>query len=501
MNGRGSGLLLHISSLPSLFGIGDLGPQAYRFADFLAGSHQRYWQVLPLTPSDPFHDHSPYHSTSVFAGYPMLISPERLVEDGYLESGDLAGAPGFPEGRVDYLSVIAFKEGLLRRAYDRFACGSLPADFTDFCEQESFWLEDFALFSALGERLEGKPWYAWPKEYRCRAEHALATSREDLAGLFERERFLQYLFFRQWKALKGYLHDRGIQWIGDLPIYPSLDSADVWSHAELFNLGQDGRPLAVAGVPPDYFSETGQRWGNPLYDWSALQSQDFEWWVRRIAHNLRLYDLVRVDHFRGLVAFWEVPAAEKTAIHGQWVEAPAVALFDCLKERLPSLSIIAEDLGVITPEVIEVMDRYRFPGIKPLLFAFDENLPANPYIPHNLVRNCVACTGTHDNNTVRGWFEKEASPADRDRVFAYLGREVPLEGIHWEMIRLVMMSVADVAIFPVQDLLGLGEEARMNRPATQSGNWTWRLAPHLLQPEIAERLGNMTLLAGRALEK
>jgi 4-alpha-glucanotransferase len=498
MKRRASGILLHVTSLPSPFGVGDMGPWAFRFADFLSEAKQSLWQILPLNPTDPEHYSSPYHSTSAFACNPLLINPELLVRDGLLNKADIKSPPIIPMGRVDYRAVGAYKGKLFNKAYERFKGKRPQYEYERFCSENSHWLEDFALFMALKTHFGGKVWSQWPLEVRDRRPEALKSVKKDLHEKVEMVRFLQYIFFNQWSNLRNYCNAKCIQIIGDLPIYVEYDSADVWTHPELFKLDDEKKPYAVAGVPPDYFSETGQLWGNPVYRWDVLRENGFSWWVQRMARNLKLCDIVRIDHFRGLVAYWEVSATENTAINGRWIEAPATHFFNDLTRKFPFLPIIAEDLGVITPDVRETMRQFELPGMKVLLFAFGEDLPTNPYIPHNLERNCVAYTGTHDNNTIRGWFEGEEVPEDKKRLLQYLGRDVPGEELHWELIRLLMMSVANTVIFPMQDILGLGEEARMNRPATLEGNWQWRLSPDLLKPDLASRLLEMTETYGRS---
>jgi len=498
MKMRGSGILLHITSLPSAYGIGDLGPEAWRWADFLAETKQSIWQILPLNPTDLAHGNSPYQSVSAFAGNPLLISPELMVREGFLAQSDVENVPNYPKGRVDYPAVFASKERIFRVAYERFQQEGKRYEYERFCTENSFWLDDFALFMALRNHFPGKAWTEWPQEVRDRRPGALKSLKDELHDALEKAKFLQYVFFEQWHSLKAFCNHRGIQLFGDIPIYVIHDSVDVWANPELFTLDDEMKPNVVAGVPPDYFSETGQLWGNPIYRWDVLRESGYAWWIRRIEHNARLFDLIRVDHFRGLVGYWVVPAGETNAVNGTWVEAPAEDFLNALLRRFPQLPIIAEDLGVITPDVREIMHRFELPGMKVLLFAFGEDLPTNPYIPHNLPRNCVLYTGTHDNNTVRGWFEREASPEIKERLFRYLGREVPAEDIHWELIRLAMMSVANMVIFPIQDILGLGQEARMNLPATAEGNWQWRLLPDQLTSSIADKLRGMTELYGRA---
>ncbi len=498
LNQRGSGILLHFTSLPSPFGIGDFGPWAYRFADFLAKTKQRYWQCLPLNPTDLLYGNSPYHSMSAFACNPLLISPELLIQEGALTNADLGPIPSFPRDRVDFELVVSYKHRLLSLAYDRFEKEGANGEFRAFCSGNMSWLEDFALFVAIKEDFNGRPWSEWPAPLRNRDPEALLREKDRLGERIQEQKFFQYLFFRQWSSFKKYCTEHGIKIIGDVPIYVVHDSADVWMHPELFNLDQEKRPVAVAGVPPDYFSETGQLWGNPVYRWEALKRTGYEWWVKRIAHNLNLFDVVRVDHFRGFMAFWEVPSSETVAVNGRWVEAPGMDFFSRLSEVFPDLPIIAEDLGTITQDVWATMEHFGFPGMKVLLFAFDESLPRNAYAPHNHNKNAVVYTGTHDNNTARAWFEKEADEKTKERLSRYVGREVTAENVHRELIRLAMMSVADTAILPMQDLLGLGEEARMNRPAWGKGNWQWRLAPEQVTAPLAKELLELTQLYGRS---
>jgi 4-alpha-glucanotransferase len=495
---RGSGILLHITSLPSPYGIGGFGPGAFRFVDFLCETKQSFWQTLPLTPTGLVYGNSPYGSTSVFAGNPLLISPELMKSGDLLTREDISALPDFPIDRVDYNTVFNYKRKLFQLAYERFKKIKNNCEYEKFCFENSQWLDDYALFIALKAYFGGQVWSKWPPEIRDRRPEPLQSLKKDLHDKIEIEKFIQYVFIKQWLSLKKYCNEKGIHIIGDLPIYISYDSVDLWSNPEIFKLDKEKRPYVVSGVPPDYFSETGQLWGNPVYNWEILKERGFDWWIRRIEHNLRLFDFIRVDHFRGFVAYWEVPATEKTAINGRWKKVPAVDFFDKLTKRFPCLPIIAEDLGVITPDVREVMRRYEFPGMKVLLFAFSENLPGNPYIPHNIVENCVFYTGTHDNNTIKGWFEKEAKLEEKKRLFCYIGREVPLKNLHWELIRLVMMSVANTVIFPMQDTLGLGEETRMNRPGTSAGNWQWRLLPDEITPSLKRKLREMTEIYGRA---
>ncbi len=498
MKRRGSGILLHITSLPSSFGIGDLGSSACRFADFLEETKQSFWQVLPLNPTNPYCGNSPYHSTSGFAGNPILISPDILVQEGLLNKADLEPLPKFPIAKVSYSKVINFKKKLFTVAYNRFKKTKNEKKYKQFCSINRYWLEDYALFVSTKAHFKGKSWSEWPYEIKERQPKALQSMKEKLDDEIEMAKFLQYIFFQQWLSLKGYCNRKNIQIFGDIPIYVVYDSADVWAHPELFKLDKERRPVTVAGVPPDYFSETGQLWGNPVYNWDVLKEKGYDWWIHRMKHNSELFDLVRVDHFRGFVAYWEVSAKEKVATKGKWIKAPALEFFNTLTKKFPNLPIIAEDLGVITPDVIEVKEHFGFPGMKILLFAFGDGLPKNPFIPHNLEKHCVLYTGTHDNSTIRGWFEREISIEDKKRLFQYLGRRVPAKELHWELIRMAMMSVANTVIFPMQDILGLGERHRMNRPARKQGNWQWRLLAKQLTPNMSEKLLKMTEIYGRS---
>lgn len=500
MQRRASGVLLHITSLPSRFGIGDFGPGARRFAQFLTKAAQSYWQLLPLNPTSTFIGNSPYSSDSAFAVNPLLISPEQMVADGWLEAADIEG--GYVQNSpamADYEGAEIYKDKLLRLAFAR-GRERLAGDagFQVFCHDEAYWLDDYALFRALKRERDGAGWADWPLELRDRRADALEEVRQGQAEEIECVRFVQYLAFAQWRGLRRHLRENDIQIIGDMPIYVTQDSADVWANPGLFKLGPDKRPLFVAGVPPDYFSETGQRWGNPVYDWPAHVRTDFDWWLRRMRHNLDIYDVIRLDHFRGFEAYWEIPAAEETAVRGQWVKAPGMALFKAMSRRFPALPLIAEDLGVITAKVRELMGTYGFPGMKILQFAFGASIAENRDAPHNYDRNCVAYTGTHDNNTTLGWARAGEAGEDGTRaLFAYLGREVTPEQTPWELIRLVMASSAATVVTPMQDLLCLGEGARMNMPSVAKGNWGWRAVEEQFEAALAERLRAMTDIFGR----
>jgi 4-alpha-glucanotransferase len=498
MDKRGSGILLHITSLPSSYGVGDLGPEACRFVDFLGQTRQSYWQVLPLNPTNPAFGNSPYSSISAFAGNTLLISPDLLLEDDLLSREDLDPIPPFPEGRCDFPEAIRYKDKLLERAYQHFnQNGKGREPFETFCSESSSWLEDFALFVVLRKRFDGKLWNQWARELRDRDLKSLREVKKECHNQIEKEKFWQYLFFKQWHSLRDHCREKGVHLLGDLAIYVSLDSADVWANPGLFKLDREKKPIFVSGVPPDYFSETGQLWGNPVYRWDVLKKSGYPWWRERIAHNLKLFDFLRIDHFRGLVAYWEIPASETTAINGRWVKVPVKDFLNTLNKHFPDLPIVAEDLGVITPDVREVMDHFALPGMKVLMFAFGEDHPMHPYLPHTYKENFLVYTGTHDNNTARGWFEGEASLEDKRRLFRYLGREVPVEEIHWAFIRLAMMSVARSVILPMQDVLGLGGEARMNRPSVAHGNWEWRLLPGQITASVSERLLEVTETYGR----
>lgn len=490
---RGSGILLHITSLPSRFGIGDLGPDAYRFVDFLAGSRQKYWQILPLNPTDAVNHHSPYSCLSAFAGNEFLISPEFMARDGWLDPSDIKDVPEFSRNRVDYREVIAYKKKLFASAF-HIARAKLPenAEYQSFCRSEKYWLDDFALFITAKHHLQDQSWTQWPERLRDRTSDDLREAKGKFSVEIERAKFLQFLFFRQWKELRDHCREKGVEIIGDIPIYVNHDSAEVWTNRHLFKLEPNGEPQVVAGVPPDYFSETGQRWGNPVYDWPQLKKDGYEWWIRRIAHNLELFDHVRVDHFRGFAAYWEIPAAEKTAVNGYWAEGPRDDFFKVLLGKFPTIPIIAEDLGIITQDVRDLMNHFNFPGMKILQFAFGDDMKNNPYLPHNYVQNCLVYTGTHDNNTTRGWFEHDAREEEKINVAAYLSKTVSSKTIHWDLVRLAMSSAADVAILPVQDVLGLGKQARMNVPGTLRGNWRWRLSAQSLKKTVVDELAALT---------
>ena len=498
MHRRSAGVLLHITSLPSSYGVGDMGPGARAFLDFLARAGQSCWQILPLTPTSSFIGDSPYSSDSAFAGNPLLISPDIMVEDGWIERADLGEMPDHDKSKTAYSEATSFKERLLEIAFSRHApeLGQL-CPFANFRAEQSHWLEDYCLFKAIKHSLGGLSWTRWPRELRDRDPAALAESREALARKILKEAFVQFLFFEQWAKLRDYAAKLDILIIGDAPIYVTQDSADVWANPGLFKLGMDREPLYVAGVPPDYFSKTGQLWGNPVYDWPAHKAMGFAWWIMRLGHNFTLYDFVRLDHFRGFAGYWEIPAKEKTAVKGEWVDAPGTAFFKALLGHFPLLPILAEDLGVITPDVRELRDSLGFPGMKILQFAFGSGVGESQDAPHNHAENCVAYTGTHDNNTTLGWFVNDAGETGRRTLLEYLGLELRPEEVPWAMVRLAYMSVARMAVVPLQDLLGLGQEARMNIPSKAKGNWTWRCREESMTEELAARLKALAVLFGR----
>jgi 4-alpha-glucanotransferase len=503
---RSSGILLHPTSLPGPFGIGDFGPEAYAFADFLVASGQSLWQVLPLGPTG--YGDSPYACYSAFAGNTLLISPQKLIRENLLDQKDLDGAaPGTGE-RVNFEAVHKFKDLMLRKAFARFplaADPSLRATFTDFCRHQVSWLDDYALFRALKDEHGGVAWNQWALSYVRRDPAALASAREKLREQSDAHKFYQCLVYRQWFALKDYCNERGIKFIGDIPIFVAEDSADVWTNPDQFKLNKDGTPIVVAGVPPDYFSATGQLWGNPLYNWERMLDDGFKWWIKRVDSTLKVVDIVRVDHFRGFAACWEIPGGDQTAERGRWVEAPGKELFMAIREALGNLPIIAEDLGVITPDVVALRDGFGFPGMRILQFAFGGD-PKNIDLPHNYERNVVAYTGTHDNDTTVGWFTsvagagstRTAEQIERERTFCLKYLNTTGKEIHWDFIRTVLASVANTAVVPLQDLLGHGTEARMNLPNSTEGNWSWRFKDGALTADITTRLKDLTELYGRA---
>ena len=486
---RASGVLIHPTSLPGPYGIGDLGPSAFQFVDWLADSGCKLWQILPLGPTG--YGDSPYQCFSAFAGNPYLISPDYLLRDDLLHSDDLVETPEFQPDEVDFGRLIPWKLNLLERAFIRFKSAPKPVrrEYERFCAENAAWLPDFALFMALKEANGGGAWDGWPEALRKRDSDALAEAGQRHADAIERFTFYQFAFFRQWAALREHAHQRGIQIVGDIPIFVAYDSADVWANPELFFLDEAGQPTVVAGVPPDYFSETGQLWGNPLYRWGVLKERGYDWWISRFRATFNQVDIVRLDHFRGFAGYWEIPAGSPTAERGRWVTGPGEDFLKAMKTALGELPIIAEDLGEITPDVIELRDQFDLPGMKILQFAFSG--PDNPFLPHNYSANCVAYTGTHDNDTARGWYE--SAPAhEQDFARRYLATDG--ENFPWDLVRAAWGSVAVYAVAPMQDLLGLGNEARMNFPSTLGGNWCWRLESSDLTDELRGRLKDLNYL-------
>jgi len=481
---RSSGILLHPTSLPSRGGIGDFGPAAYAFADFLHAAKQSLWQILPLGPVG--YGYSPYSATSAFAGNPLLISAEKLADKGWLAKKDVTSL-GPATAQVDYAKVFAKKMPVLQRAAAAFLAdtgNSHREDFQRFGQDNAWWLEDFVLFNALREEHGGCCWNEWPRELAAREPAALEAARQRLADKLQVERVLQYLFYSQWNELRRYCAERRINIVGDVAIFVNFDSADVWTHQRVFRLDAELKPEVVAGVPPDAFSATGQRWGNPLYRWDVLRNEGYWWWVQRMRWAVTVCDYVRLDHFRGFDQYWEIAASEPTAINGRWVDGPRDDLFHVLRRELGDLRFIAEDLGMITHQVIELRDRLGVPGMKVLQFAFGDP-GAHIYLPHVFDHHCVVYTGTHDNDTTAGWFAS-LDAAARANVLAYAGE--PKDGVEWALIRTAAGSKAVFAIYPLQDILRLGSEARMNTPSVSNGNWGWRFSADALQPELARKL-------------
>ncbi|HSP33795.1 MAG TPA: 4-alpha-glucanotransferase [Thermoanaerobaculia bacterium] len=485
---RTAGVLLHPTSLPGTYGIGDLGDELTVFLDWAASAGITIWQVLPLNPTG--YGNSPYNCVSSVAGNPMLISPQRLLQDQLLTSESIAGAPKFAEGHVDFDRVVPWKYALLREAFTRFDRKS--AAFDKFQAEEREWLDDFALYTAIQNSSGGQPWWTWDGALAHREAAAIKKVQKELREEITFRKFLQFVFFRQWRAAREAARTRGIRIMGDVPIYVAHDSADVWANRELFQIDDRGQPIVVAGVPPDYFSSTGQRWGNPIYRWDVLRETHYRWWITRIRTNLELADMVRLDHFRGFAAYWEVPASESTAIHGRWMPGPGLELFDAIRDALGDLPLIAEDLGFITPEVDQLRDALGFAGMKILQFGF--SVPDSPHLPHRFRQHTVVYTGTHDNDTAGGWFE-HAPEDEREEARMYLGEECT--DIAWALIRAAYTSVAETAIVPVQDILGLGSDARMNRPGAGLDNWSWRLRSGSLTRALAQRLRKLGEITGR----
>jgi len=491
---RSSGILLHPTSLPGKFGIGTIGKEAYKFVDFLIETNQTLWQTYPLGPTG--YGDSPYQCFSAFAGNPLLIDLEKLVENKLLSDEDLKLDTPFNPDSIDYGQIINFKTPLLKKAFVNFNNNGNNLDkekLNTFSLHNQEWLDDYSLFMALKEHFGGNPWSKWDNDIKTREHKAISDYKEKLKDTIDFQKFIQYTFFKQWKELKDYANDNYIKIIGDIPIFVAFDSADAWSNPELFLFDKDRNPTCVAGVPPDYFSETGQLWGNPLYNWDKLRETNFSWWVDRIKANLKTSDIIRIDHFRGFAAYWEIPADETTAINGKWVNAPGKELFDAIKSKLGDLPIIAEDLGLMTPDVKELRDYCEFPGMKILQFAFDSG-EENDYLPHNYVQNCVVYTGTHDNDTVKGWYDK-AKKEDTDYVDEYFNYNS--EDVCWNFIRAAWSSTAVMAIAPLQDFLRLGSEGRINTPGKASGNWQWRYQDGVITDKIKKDLKKLNTIYHR----
>lgn len=495
-NHRYSGVLVHPTSFPSPYGIGDMGRGAHEFIDFLAMAGQHLWQVLPLGPSG--NGNSPYQSYSVFAGQTLLISPELLIEKKLLTEADVHPIPEFNADRVDYDKVTTYKTSLFKKAYEHFrhtADKNLLEEYDSFQSNNQYWLDDYCLYMAGKDYHNGLPWYEWEDSLLDPTPKERASWMKLLASEIDYYRFIQFAFFSQWYELKDYANKKGIAIIGDIPIFTAPDSADVWANKELFKLDSKGHPLEVAGVPPDYFSATGQLWGNPLYDWDAMKDDGYRWWIERVRNQLDQVDYIRIDHFRGFEAYWAVPAGEETAMNGKWKKGPGEALFEAIQKALgEELPIFAEDLGIITPEVEKLRDTLGFPGMKILQFGFD-GTGESTFLPHQLsTRNCICYTGTHDNDTTCGWYE-HTSEQNKDKVRRYMNTDA--SSVSWDFIRTCLGTIAKYAIFPVQDLLKLGSEHRMNTPGTATGNWEFRYRSGLLDEGMAKGLKQMTELFGR----
>ncbi len=491
---RSSGILLHPTSLPGPYGIGDIGLQAHQWVDFLADSGCRLWQVLPLGPTG--YGDSPYQCFSAFAGNPYIISPDELLKEKLLHTNDIIERPEISNVKIDYGKIIPWKNGVLDRAFiqfERLSASQIKQDYSQFLKRNHQWLDDFALFMALKEKHAGAPWVSWDEAIRKREPAALDAARLELETAIERQNFRQFIFYRQWNNLREHAQEKNIKIIGDMPIFVAHDSADVWANPELFHLDSNGFPTVVAGVPPDYFSPTGQLWGNPLYIWDHHKAEQYRWWVKRFRSVLELVDIVRLDHFRGFAGYWQIPAEAPTAETGLWVPGPGKQFLSTIQQALGDLPIIAEDLGVITPDVIELREHFQLPGMKILQFAFSGD-PNEPFLPHNFPRNCVVYTGTHDNDTARGWYERVS---DEERGFYRRYLNCDGHDVSWDLIRASWASVAMFAIAPIQDLLNLDNSARMNYPGNPSGNWTWRMAENAINKELLNHLHDVNHLYGR----
>jgi 4-alpha-glucanotransferase len=498
---RSAGVLLHITSLPGKYPIGDFGPGAYYFADFLHRAGQSYWQILPLNQVNASKAYSPYSPVSAFAGNILLISPELLVNEGLIKNF-LKPKAVIKRNYVNFKYTEVLKQAMIDEAYYGFSGQKilpLIKEFEEFCESEKYWLDDYALYSTIRKQQGNRPWNEWPDDLKERKKIALDKFSSKNKANIECEKFSQFIFMHQWIRLKKYCNEMGIKIFGDIPIYIGYDSADVWSHPEYFKLRENKEMLMVAGCPPDYFDKNGQRWGMPVYSWDVLKGTNYRWWLERIRKNLQLFDLVRIDHFRGFSAFWEVPEENETARDGKWVKGPGKDLFDLFEKEFPSMPFIAEDLGVIDERVTELRDRYDLPGMRILMFAFGNDMPGSIHIPHNYSQNTVVYTGTHDNNTVKGWFIKELGIKARRKLSYYMGKPVNAINCPKILIQFAYKSVAKLVIIPMQDILALGQQARMNIPSVETGNWRWRLRKHQLTRKSERRLKKLSEITGRLI--
>lgn len=495
---RSSGVLMHITSLPGPYGIGDLGPPAYDFLEFLQASGHHYWQLLPLNPTDRIYNHSPYSTHSAFAGNPLLISPDLLEKEGYVDLSQVVPPEGLKADQVVFEVIEDFKAEILDLAWKNFQRKkTLPADYKVFAEQHAHWLDDYCLYLALRHKYNDVNWVDWPVELKEREPQALEAAKEELVEAIDKEKFIQFLFFSQWATLIKEAHQRNIRFFGDVPFYINHDSVDCWVNPGLFKLDEEEMPTHVSGVPPDLFSKTGQLWGTPVYDWKELKNRHYEWWISRLKQNLLLFDVVRLDHFRAFSAYWEVPASEKTAIHGKWVNTPGVDFFKTLQKEIPEMPFIAEDLGSLDQPVYDLIAKFNFPRMKVLQFAFGDHYRENPYLPFNHLPNDVVYTGTHDNNTTIGWF-KRAEKEEKEHLKNYVGEKITASNVNRVLHRLALQSVANLAILPIQDIVGLGEEAIMNIPGSTEGNWTWRLRKQEMpNKDLTEELAAQNEMYGR----
>ncbi|MBD7911831.1 MULTISPECIES: 4-alpha-glucanotransferase [Clostridium] len=498
---RGAGILMHVASLPNDYGIGSFGKEAYKFVDFIKKAGFKYWQMLPLGHTG--YGDSPYQCFSAFAGNPYFIDCCILEEEGLLKEEEYKNESyGLDRDSIDYGEIFISKFNVLRKAYNNYKKLGFPEiqkKFEEFKKEKSFWLEDYSLYMALKYHFELKGWYKWNEDIKRRTPKAVNAYKERLKDDIDYWSFIQYLFYEQWEKLKNYANKFGIKIIGDIPIYVAEDSVDTWSHPENFKIDKDAlEPLVVAGCPPDAFSSTGQLWGNLIYDWNHMKEDDYSWWIMRIKESLKLYDILRIDHFRGFESYWEIPYGERTAINGEWVKGPGIDLFNTIEKKLGKLNIIAEDLGYLTDDVVEFLKESKFPGMRVLQFAFDGK-PDNNFLPHRYIKNCIAYTGTHDNDTFLGWYEKTGSKMETKRAKKYLGLNGK-EGCNWGFIRGIWASIADVAIAPMQDFLNLGNEARTNLPSTLGINWKWRIGKNSLSDELAKKIYKFTRMYGRCEE-